>query len=178
VILSSLERNGGSFRGSCAGCCTGGCGCRGCRPRRQSGRTGARRRRCGGRRGVQGATIGNIILALILGVQVIGIVLDTLAIIGVADVEWDGVLVECDIWGSAIEANAVEGQSIRVAVVGGRGTTTDLWTGVTLTLTPRRSLSRGDKTYVKPRRQGVVLRHNGHQEDRQDKNDGGLHDRE
>lgn len=112
MILSGLERNGGSFRGSCAGRCIGGCGRRDCRPRRQGGRTDTRGRRCGGRRGVQGATIGSIILALLLGVQVIGIVLDALAIIGGADVEWDGVLVECDIGGGSIEADAVEDQGI------------------------------------------------------------------
>jgi hypothetical protein len=112
VIPSGLERNGSSFRGSCAGRCIGDRGCRDCRPRRQGGRTDTRGRRRSGRRGVQGAAVGSIILALLLGVPIIGIVLDTLGIIGVADVEWDGVLVECDIGGGAIEADAVEDQGI------------------------------------------------------------------
>jgi hypothetical protein len=228
VILSGLERHGGGFRGSCAGCCTGGCGRRGCRPRRQGGRTRTRRRRCGGRRGVQGATTGKTILALLLGVQVRGVVLNTLTIVVVADVEWDGVLVERDIGDGAIDADAVEGQGIlrlgQLLVIpepelNRRNRHTESQSledaappqicGQVLrspwhqlagggcqhapfpfpfpsvsccidhpspSSLARTFITRGDKTDVKPRREGVVLRHNGYHEDGQNENDKGWHD--
>lgn len=164
VVLGHLDSRGRRVRSRRSGLRSSGRGNLPASSRRSCSQSGGHRRAAGGRSrrsrssiagGVLGTALG-LLLALVLAVQVVGVVLNALAEVGLADKVGQRLGVLSRVGDRAVRADTREAQRVRIACVHVSNSTADLRAEVTLAGTPGSFLSGRDLARVETSRQSVV----------------------